>query len=131
MTAQFKPYAAFGTAIIKVNMNAGDTREVPLANTGLAASGNYFYTQGEISCVVKEYSRTMRRHYAVFFCVMVHKKVFDKIGYLNEDYGTGSGEDMEFCILAQDNGFEIREVMDKVQLDKMLFIIDQLRKGDD
>jgi hypothetical protein len=54
MTTQFKPYAAFGTAIIQVNMNAGDTREVPLANTGLAASGNYFYTQGEISCVVKE-----------------------------------------------------------------------------
>ena len=74
-----------------------------------------------ISCVVKEYSSTIRKHFAVFFCVMVHRKVFDIIGYLNEEYGTGSGEDMEFCIHAQDSGFEICEVLEKKPLDKKYF----------
>lgn len=74
-----------------------------------------------ISCVVKDYSNVMSRDYAVFFCVMIDKKVFDLIGYLNEDYGIGSGEDMEFCVLAQDAGYEIHEVFEKSKLDKKYF----------
>jgi len=35
--------------------------------------------------------------FAVFFCVMIRKKVFDDIGLLNEEYGIGSSEDIEFC----------------------------------
>jgi len=49
----------------------------------------------------------MQKNFAVFFCVMIDRKVFDTIGYLNEEYGTGSGEDMEFCILAEAAGFEV------------------------
>lgn len=74
-----------------------------------------------ISCVVKDYSYIMKHYYAVFFCVMIHRKVFDTIGYLNEEYGTGSGEDMEFCILAQQNGYEINEVCDKIPIDEKYF----------
>lgn len=74
-----------------------------------------------ISCVIKEYSKTMHRDYAVFFCVMIDKKVFDTIGHLNEEYGTGSGEDMEFCIHAEDAGFKICQVVEKQRLDKKYF----------
>ena len=74
-----------------------------------------------ISCVVKEYSRTIQKNYAVFFCVMIDRKVFDTIGYLNEDYETGSGEDMEFSILTEAAGFEIIQVSDKIQLDRKYF----------
>ena len=74
-----------------------------------------------ISCVVKDYSKVMSREYAVFFCVMIDKKLFDEIGYLNEDYGTGSGEDMEFCVLAQDKGYEIHQVFEKTKLDEKYF----------
>lgn len=74
-----------------------------------------------ISCVVKEFSRVMMRHFAVFFCVMIDRKVFDTIGYLNEEYGTGSGEDMEFSILTEAAGFEVVEISDKIKLDRKYF----------
>ena len=63
----------------------------------------------------------MQKDYAVFFCVMIDRKVFDTIGYLNEEYGTGSGEDMEFSILAEAAGFEITQVSDKIKLDRKYF----------
>jgi GT2 family glycosyltransferase len=53
-----------------------------------------------ITCVIKGPSEPAGRDFAVFFCVMVHRKVFDKIGLLNTDYGVGGGEDTEFCIEA-------------------------------
>jgi FkbM family methyltransferase len=62
-----------------------------------------------ISCVVKDFSKPANRHFAIFFCVMIHRKVFDKIGLLNEIYGVGGGEDTEFCIEAENIGFEICE----------------------
>ena len=74
-----------------------------------------------VSCVVKEYSRMMQKYFAVFFCVMIDRKLFDELGLLNEDYGTGSGEDMEFCVLAQQNGYEICEVFEKTRLDEKYF----------
>lgn len=74
-----------------------------------------------ISCVIKEYSKVIKNNFAVFFCVMIDRKVFDTIGYLNEEYGTGSGEDMEFCILAQNAGYQIHEVFEKTAIDKKYF----------
>lgn len=74
-----------------------------------------------ISCVVKDYSKVMSKDYAVFFCVMIDKILFDKIGLLNEDYGVGAGEDMEFCYLAQECGYEIHQVFEKTKLDKKYF----------
>lgn len=76
---------------------------------------NYSFNVNEkcgISCVAKEFSPHMRAHFAIFFCVMVHKKLFNEIGYLNEEFGTGSGEDMEFCILAQKKGYEICQTLE-------------------
>ena len=54
-----------------------------------------------ISCIIKGPSEPAGRDFAVFFCVMVHRKVFDKIGLLNTEYGVGGGEDTEFCIEAE------------------------------
>ena len=44
---------------------------------------------------------------------MVDKKVFKSIGLLNEEYGVGGGEDTEFCIEAENAGFEVCQVLDK------------------
>ena len=44
---------------------------------------------------------------------MIHKKVFDTIGLLSMDYGVGGGEDTEFCIEAENAGFEVCEVLNK------------------
>lgn len=62
-----------------------------------------------IACVVKGFSEPAGKDFAVFFCVMVAKKVFDTIGLLNEEYGVGGGEDTEFSIEAVKAGFTIEE----------------------
>lgn len=62
-----------------------------------------------ISCVLKSFSEHANRHFAIFFCVMIHRKVFDNIGLLNTVYGVGGGEDIEFSIEAENAGFSIRE----------------------
>ena len=71
------------------------------------------YPNCGISCIIKGASEPAGRDFAVFFCVMVHRKVFDRIGLLNEEYGVGGGEDTEFCIETENAGFEIIEVLNK------------------
>lgn len=66
-----------------------------------------------ISCVVKSWSDPAAHNFAIFFCVMIHKKVFDTIGLLNEDYGKGGGEDTEFSIEAERAGFQVVECLPK------------------
>lgn len=66
-----------------------------------------------ISCVVKSWSDPAAHNFAIFFCVMIHKAVFDRIGLLNEEYGTGGGEDTEFSIEAERAGFGVVECMSK------------------
>lgn len=65
-----------------------------------------------ISCVLKIHSQPADRDFAVFFCVMIDKKVFDRIGFLNEEYGKGGGEDTEFCIEAENVGFTVHRACD-------------------
>lgn len=43
----------------------------------------------------------------IFFCVMVRKEVFDKIGVLDEIYTPGGGEDIDFTIRAAQAGYKI------------------------
>jgi glycosyltransferase involved in cell wall biosynthesis len=67
-----------------------------------------------ISCVVKDRSKVTNKDYAIFFCVMIAKKLFDELGYLNEEYTPGSGEDIEFSYLAQKKGYELCQVYDTI-----------------
>lgn len=69
-------------------------------------------TRCGISCVIKGPSEPAGKDFAIFFCVMIHRKVFNKIGLLNEEYGVGGGEDTEFCIEAERAGFEVCQCMD-------------------
>ena len=62
---------------------------------------------GDISAVWTQFSQITQRRFAVFFCVMIDAKVFQTIGMLNEEYGTGGCEDIEFCYKAEDAGFKI------------------------
>jgi glycosyltransferase involved in cell wall biosynthesis len=45
------------------------------------------------------------REVLIFFCVMIKREMFDKIGYLDESYSPGGGEDIDFCVKLQDLGF--------------------------
>jgi glycosyltransferase involved in cell wall biosynthesis len=66
-----------------------------------------------ISCVIKGPSEPAGRDFAVFFCVMIRRSVFNRIGLLNTEYGIGGGEDTEFCIQAEMAGFEVHECSPK------------------
>lgn len=60
-----------------------------------------------ISCIQKMWSGIVDRNFAVFFCVMIDRKVFNTIGLLSEEYDVGMCEDVDFCFLAENNGFSI------------------------
>jgi|WetSurSiteA1Bulk_404760.scaffolds.fasta_scaffold66434_2 O-antigen biosynthesis protein len=45
-------------------------------------------------------------HIIIFFCVMIKKEVFDKIGILDEVYTPGNYEDDDFCLRAIESGFK-------------------------
>ncbi len=60
-----------------------------------------------ISGPSKVFSDPAGRDFLIFFCVMIDRKVFETIGLLNEEYGKGGGEDTEFCILAENAGFNL------------------------
>lgn len=66
-----------------------------------------------ISCVVKGPSDPAGHDFAIFFVVMIHRKVFDKIGLLSEDYGVGGHEDTEFSIETERAGFKVLEAIEK------------------
>lgn len=52
-------------------------------------------------------SPAIQREFIIFFCAMVKKEVFDKIGLLDEVFGKGAGEDTDFCIKAVNEGYEL------------------------
>jgi glycosyltransferase involved in cell wall biosynthesis len=62
---------------------------------------------GDISAVWTQWSDITQQRFAVFFCVMIYRDVFESIGYLNEDYETGGCEDIEFCARARFMGYTI------------------------
>ena len=64
-------------------------------------------TNADISAVWTQFSQITQRRFAVFFCVMIDPKVFQTIGLLNEEYGVGGCEDIEFCYKAEEAGFKI------------------------
>lgn len=61
-----------------------------------------------ISAVSIGHSEPAGQDFAIFFCVMIDRQVFNKIGLLNEEYGVGGGEDTEFSIEAKRAGFTMR-----------------------
>jgi len=62
---------------------------------------------------IVQHSPDAGRDFCVFFCTMIDRKVFERIGLLNEEYGVGTGEDVEFCIEAVNAGFIMAECVPK------------------
>lgn len=67
-----------------------------------------------VSGPIVQRSQDANHDFCVFFCVMIDRKVFDKIGLLNEEYEIGTGEDVEFSIEATRAGFKVVECLPKV-----------------
>lgn len=47
---------------------------------------------------------------AIFFCAAIRRQVIDQIGLLDEVFGAGGYEDVDYCMLARRNGFKIVQV---------------------
>lgn len=60
-----------------------------------------------ITCSFKKYSEITKMDFAVFFCAMIHRKLFNEIGLLDERYITGGNEDIDFSAATQLKGYEI------------------------
>ena len=59
---------------------------------------------------IKGHSDPAGRDFIIFFCAMIKREVFDKIGPLDESFGTGAGEDTAFCIEAELAGYKTAQV---------------------
>ena len=64
----------------------------------------------DISSVLTLPSKITNQKFAVFFCTMINKKVFETIGLLDESFETGGCEDIDFCFRADKNGFNLVDV---------------------
>ena len=71
---------------------------------------------------VIQHSPDANHDFCVFFCTMIDRKVFDKIGLLNEEYGVGTGEDVEFCVEAIRAGFKMEQVSHKYLKNNELYV---------
>ena len=70
---------------------------------------------------IVQHSPDANHGFCVFFCAMIGKKVFDKIGLLNEEYGVGTGEDVEFCIETMRAGFGMAQAAHKELLSEVAY----------
>lgn len=53
------------------------------------------------------HSEETNRDFVVFFCTMIAREVINAIGMLNEEFGIGGGEDIDYCYQAQEAGFSV------------------------
>lgn len=63
-----------------------------------------------ITGVTEIYDKNSGYDFIIFFCAMIPKLVFAELGLLEESFGMGGGEDIEFAIRAQRAGFLIQQV---------------------
>lgn len=52
-------------------------------------------------------SPSIQREFIIFYCAMIKRELFGKIGLLDETFGKGAGEDTDFCIKAVAAGYEL------------------------
>lgn len=63
-----------------------------------------------VSGPIKSKQVSLNKDFIVFFCCLIKRELFDKIGLLNEEYSPGGMEDVEFCILASNLGYDLVQV---------------------
>lgn len=61
---------------------------------------------------MKGYNKETKRHFLIFFCVMIRHSVLREVGLLDEIFSPGSGEDVDFCIRLENNGYRVIETGD-------------------
>ena len=50
------------------------------------------------------------RNFLIFFCICIKRNVLDIVGFLDEIFSPGGGEDSDWCIRAENLGYELVQV---------------------
>lgn len=87
--------------------------EKPFENPRTGMSGPY----KDIRFAWDDGRITFRQNYMVFYCAMTTKDVIKKIGLLDEGFGLGYEEDVDFCIRLERSGFNLVQVPDNIYYD--------------
>ncbi len=58
------------------------------------------------------YDNDANSDFIVFWCAMIRKEIFDKIGILDEIFSPGFGEDIDFAVRIKQAGYEIKCISD-------------------
>lgn len=77
----------------------------------------YGLTSGGIAGPSMMWDAELKRHYMMFFCVAIKRHVVEQIGLLDENFGLGYCEDIDYCIRATNAGWQLRQVPDDVSLE--------------
>jgi len=56
--------------------------------------------------------------FIIFFCAMIPRRVINSVGILDEVYSPGSGEDIDYCIRAKQQGLKIQVVPYNTNLER-------------
>ena len=83
------------TILLEQEQNAWlDIMEEPFEDSNVGITGP-----------IKSYSPEAERYFVIFFCAMMRRSLFDEVGLLDEIFTPGGGEDMDFCMRAEDFGY--------------------------
>jgi GT2 family glycosyltransferase len=55
--------------------------------------------------------------FLIFYCVMISRKVINKVGLLDEQFNPGGAEDADYCFRSILNGFKIKNVSEHIRYD--------------
>lgn len=77
-----------------------------------------------ITCPVKIYSPDAERDFAIFFCAAIRREIFDKIGYLDEIFHPGYGDDIDFSIRVEQLGYKVLQVSNVIENKNGINVID-------
>lgn len=59
---------------------------------------------------IKQFSSPAERDFIVFFCACTKREIIEKVGLLDEIYSPGAGEDIQFCVEAENLGYKLIQV---------------------
>ena len=80
-----------------------------------------FLTQSNVAITgpSKNLDENSWREFIIFFCAMIKRSVYEKVGVLDEIFSPGFGEDTDWCARAEDEGYKVVQVP----------TVDPLKKG--
>lgn len=64
---------------------------------------------------MKEWNEAAQRKFIIFFCAAFRRKFVQEIGYLDEAFSPGYGEDVDYCAKIEDRGYKIVQVPDEAK----------------